>query len=75
MSLSRAWKIVAPLALLPVVLGCADVAYQERSALSHTRYAMVEDALPSTPRIAARRAPGADVVATRALLAPPAPAN
>ena len=28
---------------------------------------MVEDALPSTPRIVARRAPGADVVATRAL--------
>jgi hypothetical protein len=36
---------------------------------------MVEDALPSAPRIVARRAPGADVVATRALLAPPAPAN
>ena len=36
---------------------------------------MVEDALPSTPRIVARRAPGADVVATRALLAPRAPAN
>ena len=186
MGLSRARRIVAPLALLPVVLGCADVAYQERSALTHTRYAtvenfgeeqitaeqvdtlleevaeildvtllpstpkvrimvmssariadlyrqivtvaphgadaralylpganvvaishysrtvlghelahyltdhylkstprrnwerialMVEDALPSTPRIVARRAPGADVVATRALLAPPAPAN
>jgi len=36
---------------------------------------MVEDALPSVPRIVARRASGADVVATRALLAPPAPAN
>jgi hypothetical protein len=184
--LSRAWKIVAPLALLPVVLGGADVAYGERSALSHTQYAivenfgeeqitaeqvdtlleeiaeildvtllpstpevrimvmssariadlyrqsamvaphgadaralylpganlvaishygrmvlghelahdlpdqylklsprrnweriavMVEDALPSTPRIKARRTPGADVAATRALLAPPAAAN
>jgi len=184
--LSRVWRIVAPLALLPVVLGCADVAYQERSVLTHTRYAtvenfgeepitaeqvdalleevaeildvtllpstpnvrimvmssariadlyrqivtvaphgadaralylpganvvaishysrtvlghelahyltdhyvkstprrngerialMVEDALPSAPRIVARRAPGADVVATRALLAPPTPAN
>ena len=185
MGLSRAWKIVAPLALLRVVLGGADVAYGERSALSHTRYAivesfgeeqitaeqvdtlleeiaeildvtllptpevrimvmssariadlyrqfamvaphgadaralylpganlvaishygrmvlghelahylpdqylklpprrnweriavMVEDALPSTPRIEARRTPGADVAATRALLAPPAAAN
>ena len=111
----------------PVVLGCADVAYQERSALTHTRYATVENfgkeqitaeqvdtlleevaeildvtLLPSTPKVrimvmsSARIAdlyrqivtvaphgadaralylPGANVVATRALLAPPAPAN
>jgi hypothetical protein len=43
MGLSRVRSIVAPLALLPVVLGCADVSYQERSALSHTRYAAVEN--------------------------------
>jgi hypothetical protein len=42
-SLSRAWRIVAPLVLLPVVLGCADVAYRERSSLTHTRYATVEN--------------------------------
>jgi hypothetical protein len=43
MGLSRLRKIIAPLALLPVVLGCADVTYQERSALSHTRYAAIEN--------------------------------
>ena len=43
MGLSRVRSIVAPLALLPVVLGCADVTYQDRSALSHTRYAAVEN--------------------------------
>jgi hypothetical protein len=186
MGLSRLRSIVLPLALLPVVLGCADVTYQERSVLSHTRYSavenfgdeeitaeqvdalleevaaildvallpstpkvrimvmspgriadlyrqvvtvaphgadaralylpganvvaishysrtvlghelahyltdqylkstprrnwerialMVEDELPSTPRIVARRAPGTDFVATRPLLAPLAPAN
>jgi Zn-dependent protease with chaperone function len=36
---------------------------------------MVEDELPSTPRIVARRVPGADFVAIRPLLAPLAPAN
>jgi hypothetical protein len=43
MSLSRVGKVLAPLALLPVVLGCADVNYKERSAVSQTRYATVEN--------------------------------
>jgi hypothetical protein len=43
MGLSAVTRIIAPLALLPVVLGCADVSYQERSMLSHTRYATVEN--------------------------------
>ena len=43
MSLSRVRSIVAPLALLPVLLGCADVTYQERSTLFHTRYSAVEN--------------------------------
>jgi hypothetical protein len=43
MSLSGVGTVLAPLALLPVVLGGADVDYKERSALSHTRYATVEN--------------------------------
>jgi hypothetical protein len=35
--------MLAPLGLLPVVLGCADVNYRERSALSHSRFATVEN--------------------------------
>jgi hypothetical protein len=37
---------------------------------------MVEDSLPTTPPVVARRAPGPDAVATRALVVPfLAPAN
>ncbi len=36
---------------------------------------MVEDALPSSPRILARRAPGEDALAARPLLGPVASAN
>ena len=41
-SLGRS-PVLAPLVLLPVVLGCADVSYRERSTLTHTRYATVEN--------------------------------
>ncbi|HEY7141526.1 MAG TPA: hypothetical protein VIE44_15595 [Methylomirabilota bacterium] len=43
MSLSGAVRILAPFALLPLVLGCADVGYRERSTLTHTRYATIEN--------------------------------
>jgi hypothetical protein len=41
--LSDVLRIFAPLVLLPVVLGCADVSYRERSTLAHTHYATVEN--------------------------------
>jgi hypothetical protein len=43
MGLSEALWILAPLGLFPVVMGCADVGYEDRSTLSHTRYATVEN--------------------------------
>jgi len=43
MSLSDALRILAPLVLVPAVLGCADVSYRDRSTLTHTRYATVEN--------------------------------
>lgn len=43
LGLSDALRILAPLVLLPVVLGCAGVSYRERSTLAQTRYATVED--------------------------------
>jgi hypothetical protein len=36
-------RIFAPLVLLPLVLGCSDLSYRERSTLGHTRYATVEN--------------------------------
>ena len=43
MGLSDVLRVLAPLVLLPAVLGCADVGYRERSTLAHTRYATVEN--------------------------------
>lgn len=43
MGLPRVVRVLAPLLLLPVMLGCADVSYRERSSLAHTRYAAVEN--------------------------------
>jgi hypothetical protein len=43
MGLSTALRILGPLFLLPMVLGCADVSYRDRSTLAHTRYATVEN--------------------------------
>jgi hypothetical protein len=43
MRLAGVLRALAPLALLPVVVGCADVTYRERATLSHTRYAVIEN--------------------------------
>jgi hypothetical protein len=43
MGFSGALRILAPLGLFPAVMGCADVSYQDRSTLFHTRYATVEN--------------------------------
>jgi hypothetical protein len=43
MGLSGVVRIVAPLLLFPLVLGCADVNYRERSTLAQTRYATIEN--------------------------------
>ena len=43
MGLPSVVRVFAPLLLLPVMLGCADVSYRERSTLAHTRYAAVEN--------------------------------
>lgn len=43
MRLGGVLRALAPLALLPVVMGCADVSYRERTTLSHTRYAVIEN--------------------------------
>jgi hypothetical protein len=43
LGLSNALRILAPLALFPMVVGCAEVSYRDRSTLSHTRYATVEN--------------------------------
>jgi hypothetical protein len=43
MGLSDVLRVRAPLILLSVVLGCADVTYREGSGLAHTRYATVEN--------------------------------
>ena len=42
MGLSGALRILAPLGLFPVVMGCADLSYEDRSTLSHSRYATVQ---------------------------------
>jgi len=45
LGLSSALRVLAPLALLPVVLGCADggLNYREQSTLTQTWYATVEN--------------------------------
>ena len=43
MGLSDVRRVLAPLVLLPVMLGCAEVGYREQSTLAHTRYATVEN--------------------------------
>ena len=43
MGLSDVFRALAPLVLLPVVVGCADVGYRDRSALDHGRYTTVEN--------------------------------
>ena len=43
MGLSDALRILAPLGLFPVVMGCADVSYEARSTLSQSRYATIEN--------------------------------
>jgi hypothetical protein len=43
MGLSDVLRMVAPLLLFPLVVGCADVGYRERSTVAHTRYATIEN--------------------------------
>ena len=43
MGLSDVLRALAPLVLLPAVVGCADVGYRDRSTLVHARYATVEN--------------------------------
>jgi hypothetical protein len=43
MGLSGVLRIPAVLVLLPVLVGCAGVNYRERSTVSHTRYATVQN--------------------------------
>jgi hypothetical protein len=41
--LSSVLRILASLAFLPLIVSCAGVGYRERSTVSHTRYATIEN--------------------------------
>jgi hypothetical protein len=41
--LSGVFRLLASIVVLPLIVGCAGVRYQERSTLSHTRYATIEN--------------------------------
>jgi hypothetical protein len=43
MGLSGVFRALALPVLLPVIAGCAEMSYRERSTLGHTRYATVEN--------------------------------
>lgn len=43
MRLSGAFRIIASLAVLPLIAGCAGVAYRDRATVSQTRHATIEN--------------------------------
>jgi hypothetical protein len=43
MGLLDVLRVLAPLVLLPVVAGCADIGYRDRSVLDHGRYTTLEN--------------------------------
>lgn len=43
MGLSQVLRVLAPLALLPLIVGCAGVTYRDHATASQTRYASVEN--------------------------------
>src|SRR5262245_10017615 len=43
MRLSDGFRTLVPFLMLPLVVGCAEVSYRERSTVAHTRYAIVQD--------------------------------